>query len=74
MILKSKIGRTFKIYSAVDFQRVFKIEEARDEDECDEDYIMRKLESMDGTYDIIFIESNRGNCYDEYWLIKEILQ
>jgi len=72
MIIKDKVKNSWDIYSADEFQKEFNIEEARDETECDEDYIMRHLEQDSRKFRVTFMESARHNAYEQYWKIEEI--
>lgn len=72
MIVEDNVIEEWKIYSAQQFEEAFKIEDKWDGSECDEDYIMRHLESDTRNFRVTFMEDARDNAYEEYWLIQEI--
>ena len=72
MIIEDKILNEWDIYSADEFKKVFCIAEERDENECDEDYIMGHLGADERKFRVTFMESARNKCYEEFWRIQEV--
>jgi hypothetical protein len=72
MIVNESVIKEWEIYSASQFQEVFEIEEKWDENESDEEYIMRHLEADKRKFIINFVESPRKDQYEEYWIIKQM--
>jgi len=72
MILSDDVINEWEIYSAEQFQKEFKIEDELDETVCDEEYITHFLEKDKRKFRVTFMESARGNAYEEYWKIQEV--
>ena len=72
MILNDEVINEWIIYSAYEFKKKFKIKEKRDDNECDEDYIMEHLKKDKRKFRVYFNESARGKAEEEYWVIKEV--
>lgn len=74
MIKEDKIINKWEIYSATQLQKEFNIKEKWNEEETDEEYIMRHLKEDKRMFRVTFMESDRDNAYEEYWLIQEVEQ
>ena len=72
MIKSFDIKKTYLIYNALQFKKVFKIKEKIKINECDEDYIMKHLSVSKKIYIVNFISDNRDDSYNEYWKIEEM--
>ena len=72
MIVEDNYLNEWDIYDAEQFREKFNIKEKRDDDECDEEFITRHLESDKRKFRVTFMESSRGKCYEEFWRIQEV--
>ena len=70
MIVVDKVLKSWEIYNAEQFKKVFNVEQGRDDGECDEDYIMSHLEADERKFKVIFNENR--NSYEEFWRIQEV--
>jgi len=70
MIIEDDVINEWTIFSAKQFEEVFRPNDKWDGVECDEDYIMRHLKKDKRQFKVRFVTSS--NCYNEYWDIKMI--
>lgn len=69
---KTKVLNSWDVYSAEEFDKVFKTGTKFDYEESDEEYIMEHLKKDKRLFRATFHDND--NPYEEYWTIEEIQQ